>query len=512
MEKQSVAKTTSRKDRLNKLISELQKGLLERETQVKLTILAALAGEHVLLLGPPGTAKSELAKRLKEAFVEANYFERLLTRFSVPEELFGPLSIKSLEEDQYKRLTSGYLPQASVAFLDEIFKANSAVLNTLLTVLNERKFDNGSRREDIPLISVIAASNELPDGAELNALYDRFMLRSFVAPVSDDSFEQLIHLDGKDFDPDLDIRLKIEDLQEVQKLSEKVKLSSSVVQLMKEFRDYLAEHKIYVSDRRWRKIVKLLKVSTFTNNQHEVGLYDAWLLPHCLWEQPEQLKGLNNFYKERIAIDGDFNLEQLTSMINRWNHVLQTDNKKNSQEVSENGMPLYLDSKGRPTDIQVSKEHKKDERGRLLYLDMHGEETTDKEERYNNRQNKPVMIKTKHEPYLTPFKYSQAHINDRVSQISPLQIDIKLFNSKLEDRLTSSKQILDDHLWADEAILPEITQSLSNAIEQVVSLQKRVDKIMTGFRSLPVEDFSDIVLSAPIKEQDEEAVEGEFIY
>ena len=142
----------SRKDKLSQLMAEMNVGLLERKEQIKLILLAALAGEHVLLVGPPGTAKSELAKRLKNIFVEASYFERLLTRFSVPEEVFGPLSIRALEDDRYVRLTSGYLPDASVAFIDEIFKANSAILNSLLTILNEREFDNGNRRYKVPLI------------------------------------------------------------------------------------------------------------------------------------------------------------------------------------------------------------------------------------------------------------------------------------------------------------------------------------------------------------------------
>ncbi len=185
------------KRRLSDLLGQLETGLVERRRQVRLALLVALAGEHTLLIGPPGTAKSELARRLHLAFADARYFERLLTRFSVPEELFGPLSISALEQDRYERQTAGYLPQASIAFIDEVFKANSAILNALLTLLNERKFDNGAGRVACPLISAIGATNEVPAGEVAEAFFDRFLVRLPVGPVSADGFRALLALDDR---------------------------------------------------------------------------------------------------------------------------------------------------------------------------------------------------------------------------------------------------------------------------------------------------------------------------
>eukprot|EP00971_Amphidinium_carterae_P295290 5864380-Amphidinium_carterae.1 len=166
---------------------------MERDVEAKLLMLAALSGEHLFLLGAPGTAKSLLARRLS-TLCAGNFFERLLTRFSVPEELFGPLSLQALERDELKRKTEGFLPQADVAFVDEIFKANSSILNTLLMILNERYFDNGREREHVPLWCVVAASNELPDTDELDALYDRFLLRRCVQRVSTEAVIDFLSL------------------------------------------------------------------------------------------------------------------------------------------------------------------------------------------------------------------------------------------------------------------------------------------------------------------------------
>ncbi|RKZ55553.1 MAG: hypothetical protein DRR08_24040 [Candidatus Parabeggiatoa sp. nov. 2] len=295
------------KTKLKDLRDVLSQGLIERDTPIRLTLLAALSGEHLLLLGPPGTAKSELARRIKQAFNGGNYFERLLTRFSVPEELFGPLSIKALEEDRYERLTSRYLPTATVAFIDEVFKANSAILNSLLTLLNEREFDNGVKRDKTPLSCVVGASNELPEGEELDALYDRFLLRYQVMPVSPESFAQLLGLKGNPKPkPDLELRLTVEELQEIQESAELVKLPDDVMVLLQELRHFLSEQQIYVSDRRWRKVVKLLQVAAYTNGNNEVSIWDCWLLQHCLWRHLNKDKlsliGINRGWVQKLRL------------------------------------------------------------------------------------------------------------------------------------------------------------------------------------------------------------------
>jgi len=139
----------------------------ERDAEVRGLLVAALAGEHCLMIGPPGTGKSALARAFADALGGANYFEWLLTRFSTPEELYGPISLAGLKADRFKRVTAGKLPECHVAFLDEIFKSNSAVLNSLLSAVNERIFHDDGAARQIPLLTCVAASNEMPEGPEL---------------------------------------------------------------------------------------------------------------------------------------------------------------------------------------------------------------------------------------------------------------------------------------------------------------------------------------------------------
>ncbi|HUU89330.1 MAG TPA: AAA family ATPase [Candidatus Glassbacteria bacterium] len=284
--------------KLKTLQSELEGCLIERGVQIEALLAALVAGAHVLLLGPPGTAKSLLVRLVCNAIEEANYFEWLLTKFSTPEELFGPISMNGLKNDEYRRITKGKLPEAHVGFVDEIFKGNSAIQNTMLTILNEKKFHNNGSHIDVPLISCIGASNELPQGEELGALYDRFVIKFWVNYISDDdAFCDL--LDGSKGNSEPTTKLTLDEIKELQKSIESVTVSRDFLNTIREIHHELERAGVTASDRRWKAAIKVMRAYAVIRGQTEVTSDELEVLADILWHKPEDRKIVYNIVAPR---------------------------------------------------------------------------------------------------------------------------------------------------------------------------------------------------------------------
>ena len=292
--------------RIEELLQAINMGIYEKETELSLSLLAALAGESVILLGPPGVAKSMVARRLKLAFDGASSFEYLMSRFSTPDEIFGPVSISKLKDsDKYERNTEGYLPTADVVFLDEIWKAGPAIQNTLLTVINEKLFRNGDTEIHLPLKLLLAASNELPtQGEGLEALWDRFIIRIECGNIKNVSRFNAMLLDNT-VDDDIEVKdgLQItdEEYNNWDKAINMLAVSEEVLRVINVIRKSLGSvtiaqtderHNVYVSDRRWKKIVRLLRTSAFVHDRNEVTADDLLPIYNCLWQEPEECEGI----------------------------------------------------------------------------------------------------------------------------------------------------------------------------------------------------------------------------
>lgn len=330
--------------RLSQVARILESTFLGKTETVRLMLVAACAGEHMLLVGPPGTAKSAIV-RLFAKLVDARYYEYLLTRFTEPNEIFGPIDIAAFRAGAYKRRMEGMLPESEIVFLDEVFKANSAILNSLLGVLNERTYTVGSSVVKVPLISAFGASNEVPNDEDLMAVFDRFLIRLRSDNLDSYHFQDLLvrglahevsKLSGE-YDRQQPL-LSAADLRGLQ---------VTFAERMRRFpEEFLAQYKglvfqiraegVSVSDRRAVKMLKLFAASALLDGRTAPDPSDFWILKHT-WnnlDQAEILDGvvgpvLEGWYREhpesrRVAAEG-VGIEALLAEINRIRDLVTGD-------------------------------------------------------------------------------------------------------------------------------------------------------------------------------------------
>jgi MoxR-like ATPase len=273
---------------------QLEAQFLGKEEIVRLLFVSALAGEHLVMVGPPGTAKSALLRSFA-GVIEARYFDYLLTRFTEPNEIFGPVDIQAFREGQYKRRLDGMLPEAEVVFLDEIFKANSAILNSLLTLLNARRFTHGNMSVRVPLISLYAASNEVPADEALSALFDRFLLRVRVDYLDSYHFRGLlqkgIDLEARGMNPDAPTISPVVTAHELRQLQREfgglLRFSEDFLATFKGLVFQIRSEGVGLSDRRIVKLLKLFAASAVFDGRDQVNDSDFFVLRH-VWNTPEQ--------------------------------------------------------------------------------------------------------------------------------------------------------------------------------------------------------------------------------
>jgi len=459
-------------DRLRALIAGLESGLIERDAAVRLSLLAAIAGEHVLLIGPPGSAKSELARRLHRAFERARYFERLLTRFSTPEELFGPLSLAALEDDRYERLVEGYLPTAGIAFLDEVFKANSAILNALLSLLNERVFDNGRERVAVPLVCVIGASNEVPSDEALLAFYDRFLLRVPVLPVSDASFPSLLALSSAT--PPPLAPLTFAERRAVLAARDDLPLAGDAVAALAALRAWLAaQGHAAPSDRRWRQLAALMKVAAATEGRAHVDALDLWLAPYVVAHEPAQVGAIEAWFIAEVARAAPEDAAWLERAVQAFEQQLEIEQQLPADDPQDGH----------------------DAAGKLALAEALGAQTGSGAALSSMRLVAPALESRS----AARRVFGALHVRTRCAQVREVRVGAEAAWASHAARRDALAARLHDRLWCPPSLARRVLEGPAATCATLRALIARLARCEAGFAALPVGDAAPADAPPPVQ-------------
>lgn len=291
------------RERLLAIEKEMNSKYINREDVIRGLIITLLARGNIVLLGAPGTAKTDMVETLSNS-INGKCFETLLTKTSSPEELVGPLDIKELEAGRYKRVTEGTLADCDIGYVDETFKGSSPTLNVLLPIMAQRKFRNGtSRPETIPLLMLVGASNELPEGGvegPLSALWDRFEMRFVVNYIKDEgSFIRLLQL-GRSDSPVSKVGVK-----DIIKAQEEVRAVSinPVIKTLATLWGRLTKEGFGMSDRKWRDSLRYMQANAWLDGREELCADDVLILKDIAWNTPEQAREVRSIIRKATESD-----------------------------------------------------------------------------------------------------------------------------------------------------------------------------------------------------------------
>jgi MoxR-like ATPase len=338
------------RDRILSVRQELNGITVERTEETHGLITAVLTNLNILFLGPPGVAKSLLASRFIKHIQGGKYFHRLLTAYSTPEELFGPFSMRELKNDKYLRVIEGMLPEAHIAVIDEVFKANAGILNSLLELLNEREFSNGRERIKVPLLTVIGASNEIPENDEgLGAVYDRFHLKYLTEPIREPgNFMKMLEMPNPEDLPDPEVTITLDELAETRKLVKQVAIPDGVIQKLTKLRHELTIGGYIVTDRTYKASMKVLKAEAWLKGRDIIEEDDMDVLRHMFWADPTKARGVYLKILEMVNPEKNLILEKYEECMRITKDVFA---EKDPKVQMENGIEAASKLKQAKSDI-----------------------------------------------------------------------------------------------------------------------------------------------------------------